>query len=65
MHRYLSSAIGFILAYHIEAAGPLSPEKLAADQWVHENERQLHDINQRIWSLAELGLEEHQSSETL
>ncbi|MFQ5824935.1 MAG: amidohydrolase [bacterium] len=42
-----------------------SSEKATADKWITENESGLKQVNQRIWSLAELGLLEHKSSETL
>ena len=43
----------------------VSAEKAAADEWIKANESSLKDINQRIWSLAELGLQEHKSSKIL
>ena len=36
-----------------------------ADEWIEQNEARLKATNQRIWSAAELGLEEHQSSKCL
>lgn len=46
-------------------AAELPAEKRTADQWIVENESTLRATNQRLWSLAELGLEEHKSSEAL
>jgi aminobenzoyl-glutamate utilization protein B len=43
----------------------LSQEKVVADEWIEQNEARLKATNRRIWSAAELGLEEHQSSECL
>jgi aminobenzoyl-glutamate utilization protein B len=65
MHRCIVVFAALFSFVEIQAAGRLSPEKGAAEQWIRENETQLHEINQHLWSLAELGLEEHQSSKTL
>lgn len=40
-------------------------EKAAADKWIEENAATLKNVNRRIWELAELGLQEHQSSQIL
>lgn len=43
----------------------LPQEKTTADEWIKENESTLRKIKQRIWELAELGLQEHESSRML
>jgi aminobenzoyl-glutamate utilization protein B len=55
----------FPLPARAESLAGLSPEKLVAEEWIEQNEARLKATNQRIWSAAELGLEEHQSSEAL
>jgi len=40
-------------------------EKNTAVEWIKQNEAKAKEINQRIWNLAELGLAENQSSQTL
>jgi len=40
-------------------------EKSTAAEWIKQNETKAKEINQKIWHLAELGLAENQSSQTL
>lgn len=46
-------------------AADLPPQKQTAADWITRNESVIKKTNQRIWSLAELGLQERESSETL
>ena len=43
----------------------MTKEKTTAGDWIKQNDAKAKEINQRIWSLAELGLAEQQSSQTL
>jgi len=43
----------------------MTAEKTSAHDWIKQNDAKAKEVNQRIWSLAELGLVEHQSSQTL
>ncbi len=47
------------------AHAQMTPQKTAANEWIKQNEAKAKEINQRLWNLAELGLVEHQSSQTL
>src|SRR5688572_27528382 len=47
------------------AGSRAGPSQVVADEWIEQNEARLKATNQRIWSAAELGLEERQSSEAL
>jgi len=47
------------------AYAQLSAEKTTAGEWIKQNETKAKEVNQRIWNLAELGLTERQSSQTL
>ncbi len=47
------------------AQAQLPAEKRAASDWITQNDARLVAVNRRIWQLAELGLQEHQSSATL
>ena len=46
-------------------AGELTPAKAVALGWVDNNQQKLVDVNHAIWSHAELGLRETQSSQAL
>ncbi len=54
----LFCSAGMVLAQMI-------PEKTTANEWIKQNEAKAKEVNQRIWNLAELGLTEQQSSQTL
>jgi aminobenzoyl-glutamate utilization protein B len=43
----------------------MTPEKTTSGAWIKQNEAKAKEVNQRIWNLAELGLVEQQSSQTL
>jgi aminobenzoyl-glutamate utilization protein B len=47
------------------AHAQLPVEKKTAGDWIVQNEPKLTAVNRRIWQLAELGLQEHQSSALL
>ncbi len=49
----------------ITAAEELSPAQQAAIESVEQNKKAILDTNRKIWELAEVGLEEHKSSELL
>jgi aminobenzoyl-glutamate utilization protein B len=49
----------------VMAHAQMTPQKNAANEWIKQNEAKAKEVNQRIWNLAELGLTEHQSSQTL
>src|SRR5688500_3426288 len=61
----VSAASQFVFSALAGSPAALPAPKAAADQWIEENTARLKATNQRLWSLAELGLEEHGSSECL
>jgi aminobenzoyl-glutamate utilization protein B len=56
--------LGF-LAGIAEEEMKFSPAQLAAIESVEQNTAAILDTNRKIWELAEVGLEEHQSAELL
>ena len=60
----LAAYAGVMSSFAAEPA-LLPPEKATANNWIGQNESRLKAVNQRIWSLAEVGLEEQQSAATL
>lgn len=57
--------LGLVCLATLAEAKGFSPTKATAHSWVDTNRQQLVDVNQAIWGLAELGLQETQSSERL
>jgi len=53
-----------LLNLHL-AHAQLPVEKKTASDWIAQNEAKLVTVNRRIWQLAEIGLQEQQSSATL
>ena len=56
----------FVLLFALSTSyAQLPAEKAAVDKWINKNAPTLKNVNRRIWELAELGLQEHQSSQIL
>jgi aminobenzoyl-glutamate utilization protein B len=54
-------AAAFLSAVPVPAA-EVTPDKRLALDWIEENAAALKALNQKIWSLAEIGLQEHKSA---
>lgn len=52
----LSTTIGY---------AKLPKEKATSEKWITKNEEKLKEVNQQIWNLAELGLQEEKSNKIL